>query len=114
MANSGLPYPIRVTGDTIGEVELPGVPLGSFYGIGYDEASYPIAAGDVYVFCSDGVSEAMNAKSEEFTSARLKAVVWESRSRGAREIAQAISAAVDEHRAGAPPNDDMTIVVVKT
>jgi sigma-B regulation protein RsbU (phosphoserine phosphatase) len=114
MANSGLPYPIRVTGDTIGEVELPGLPLGSFYGIGYDEVSYPIAAGDVFVFCSDGVSEAMNAKGEEFTATRLKAVVWESRGLSAREIAEAISTAVDEHRAGAPPNDDMTIVVVKT
>ena len=114
IANSGLPYPIRLIGERAEQVELPGVPLGSFFGVSYDEVTYPIAAGDVYVFCSDGVSEAMNGRSEEFTPERLKAVVEASRGLQAREIVEAISAAVDTHRAGAAPNDDTTIVVVKT
>jgi len=114
MANSGLPYPLRLSGETLEWIELPGVPLGSFYGVTYDQASFPIKPGDVFVFCSDGVSEAMNASHEEFTAERLKAVVAESREGSARDIVGAIAGAVDRHRAGAPPNDDMTIVVVKT
>ena len=31
-------------------IELPGVPLGSFFGITYDEVSLPLEAGDVFVF----------------------------------------------------------------
>ncbi len=114
MANSGLPYPLRATGETLEQIELPGVPLGSFYGVTYDEVSLPIRQGDVFVFCSDGVWEAMNEAGEEFTATRVKAVVGESRGKSAREIVNAIAAAVEAHRAGAPPNDDMTIVVVKT
>lgn len=114
MANSGLPYPLRATGETLEQIELPGVPLGSFYGVTYDEVSLPIRQGDVFVFCSDGVWEAMNEAGEEFTATRVKAVVGESRGKSAREIVNAIAAAVEAHRAGAPPSDDMTIVVVKT
>jgi len=40
MANSGLPYPIRGNLDTVSQVELPGVPLGSFAGSSYDEATF--------------------------------------------------------------------------
>ncbi len=61
LANSGVPYPIRASGDTVAPIELPGVPLGSFFGVTYDEVTFPLASGDVFVFCSDGVSEAMNS-----------------------------------------------------
>ena len=113
LANSGLPYPVRVSGTGAGLIELPGVPLGSFFGVTYDELSYPLTPGDVFVFCSDGVSEAMNSHGEEFSSARLTEVVQASRQLPAAEIVKAIFRAVDEHRAGFPPNDDTTVVAVK-
>ena len=113
MANSGLPYPIRATADGCEQIQLPGVPLGSFFGVTYDEVSFPLAPNDLYVFCSDGVFEAMNEKGEEFTAARLIQVVRSARQRSANEVVQAITQAVLEHRAGFPPNDDMTIVAVK-
>jgi sigma-B regulation protein RsbU (phosphoserine phosphatase) len=89
------------------------VPLGAFVGVTYNELSYPVQSGDVYVFCSDGVSEAMNAKGEEFTSPRLVDVVKSVRHLPAADIVEAIVSAVNEHRAGAPPNDDTTVVAVK-
>src|SRR5216684_1014807 len=46
MANSGLPYPIRCSGESVSQIELPGVPLGSFAGSTYDEVSFDLAAGD--------------------------------------------------------------------
>ena len=113
MANSGLPYPVRASGDLVEQIRLPGVPLGSFNGVTYDEASYALATGDVYVFCSDGVFEAMNTRSEEFGAERLVEVVRASRHLTADEIALAIEAAVGAHRDGCPPNDDMTIVVLR-
>ena len=41
ISNSGLPYPIHCSGDQCGQIELPGVPLGSFSGVTYDEATVP-------------------------------------------------------------------------
>jgi sigma-B regulation protein RsbU (phosphoserine phosphatase) len=113
MANSGVPYPVRVSGEICEQIELPGVPLGSFFGVTYDEVTLPLANGDLFVFCSDGVSEAMTREGEEFGAERLLEVVRRTRHETAREIVQAIAAAVDDHRAGFPSNDDTTIVALK-
>ncbi len=113
MANSGLPYPIRCSGDRVEQVELPGVPLGSFAGSTYDEVTFDLAAGDLFVFCSDGVFEANDAIGREFGAARLLKVVTEKRHAQAREIVDAIFDAVQEFRGDTPPNDDMTAVALR-
>jgi serine phosphatase RsbU (regulator of sigma subunit) len=113
MANSGLPYPIRCTAEGCAQVDLPGVPLGAFAGTTYDEATYSLAQGDVFVICSDGISEAMNEDGEEFTSSRLIAVVERTRTSSAKAIADAIFEAVEAFRGEAIQNDDMTAVAIK-
>jgi len=113
LANSGLPYPIRASGSTVSQIELPGVPLGAFQGSTYDELTFALHAGDMFVFCSDGVSEAMNEAGQEFSTERLMAVVERSRHLSAADTVAAIFAAVEEFRAGAAANDDTTAVVVK-
>jgi sigma-B regulation protein RsbU (phosphoserine phosphatase) len=113
VANSGVPYPIRANAESCAQIELPGVPLGSFNGTSYDEVSLPLNAGDLFVFCSDGVYEAMTETGEEFGTARLLEVVARSREMTPPDIVLAIKVAVEEHRAGFPANDDMTIVAVK-
>jgi phosphoserine phosphatase RsbU/P len=113
MANSGLPYPVRCSAEGCGQIELPGVPLGSFAGSTYDEMTFSLQAGEVYVFCTDGVFEAMNSLSQEFTAARLVDVVGSARDLPAARIVAAIFQAVAEWRGDTPPNDDMTAVVVK-
>ena len=90
------------------------MPLGSFQGTTYDEVTLALHPGDVFVFYSDGVSEAMNDAGGEFTSERIIEVVNSiRRSCPAAKIVEALVAAVEEWRAGAPPNDDMTAVVLK-
>ena len=113
LSNSGLPYPIHCSGDSCGQVELPGVPLGSFPGVTYDEVTVPLKAGDVFVFCTDGISEAMNESGEEFGSPRLAEIVRATRAQTARGIVDAIFDAVIAFRGTAPQNDDMTAVAVK-
>ncbi len=113
LANSGLPYPIRCSGDAITQIEIPGVPLGLFAGSTYDEVSYELAAGDVFIFCSDGVYDANDARGREFGLDRLLAVVTEVRQKTSREIVDAIFAAVKEFRGDAAPNDDTTAVAVR-
>jgi phosphoserine phosphatase RsbU/P len=113
LANSGLPYPIRCSAEGCAQVELPGVPLGSFQGSTYDEVTYALHAGDVFVFCTDGVFEAMNADGQEFTAERLLQVVGASRDLPANAIVDAIFKAVADWRGDTPPNDDMTAVAIR-
>ena len=113
MSNSGLPYPVRCSTDGCAQIELPGVPLGSFPGTIYDELTLALHPGDVFVFCSDGVFEAMNGAWQEFTAERLIAVTERTREQPAQRIVDAIFEAVREWRGSAQPNDDMTAVVVK-
>jgi sigma-B regulation protein RsbU (phosphoserine phosphatase) len=113
LANSGLPYPIRATAEGVSQIELPGVPLGSFHGSTYDEISMALHAGDLFVLCSDGVFEAMNVNGEEFGAARLLAVVERVRPLAPRAVVDEIFAAVEAFREGAAPNDDMTAVAVR-
>ena len=113
LANSGLPYPIRCSVEGCAQIELPGVPLGSFNGSTYDEVSFALHAGDLFVFCTDGVYEAMDARGHEFTTARLLDVVGAHRHEPAARMVEAIFAAVQEWRGETPPNDDMTAVAVR-
>jgi len=113
LANSGLPYPIRCSEDECAPVEIAGVPLGSFAGSTYDEVTFGLHAGDSFIFCTDGVFEAMNGGGDEFGAARLVEVVRQARGLPSREIVDRIFAAVEAFRGGEPPNDDMTAVAVR-
>jgi sigma-B regulation protein RsbU (phosphoserine phosphatase) len=113
LSNSGLPYPIRCSGDECGPIELAGVPLGSFGGSAYDEVSFDLLAGDLFVFCTDGVFEAMNGDGGEFGSARLIDTVRQVRDRPSKDIVDRIFADVQTFRGGEPPNDDMTAVAIR-
>ena len=101
MANSGLPYPIRCRPEATeageaaapGRSSSPGVPLGSFPGSSYDEAVFDLAAGDLFVFCTDGVSEARDEQGEEYGAPRLLSQSSSRHRLGtAREIVDAIFA----------------------
>jgi len=113
MANSGLPYPVRCSDGRAEQITLPGVPLGSFAGSTYDEVSFDLAKGDLFVFCTDGVFEANDALGREFGAERLLEVIGAVRTSTAREIVDAIFSAVQEFRGETPPNDDMTAVALK-
>jgi sigma-B regulation protein RsbU (phosphoserine phosphatase) len=113
MSNSGLPYPIKCSEKTCGQIELPGVPLGSFPGVTYDEVVIPLERGDVFVFFTDGISETANDENEDFGTTRVSEVVHAHRGETARGIVDAVFAAASAVRGRAPQSDDMTVVAVK-
>jgi sigma-B regulation protein RsbU (phosphoserine phosphatase) len=112
-SNSGLPYPIRASGEDIAQINLPGVPLGSFGGSTYDEVSFDLATNDVFVFCSDGIYEAWNAAGEDFGADSIIKVVSQNRDKPAKEIVSAIFGAMQAFRGDAEQTDDQTTVVVR-
>ena len=113
MSNSGLPYPIRCTETACDQIALPGVPLGSFPDITYDEMTIPLARGDIFVFCTDGIFETMNADGVEFGARRVLEIVGAHRHETARALVDAIFDAATAFRGHAPQHDDMTAVAVK-
>lgn len=112
-ANSGLPYPVRFTNGKAAQIEMPGVPLGSFGGSTYDDVVVPLAPGDVFVLCSDGIFEAFDESGEEFGAWRVMEVVERLSSRSAKEIVSEIFSAVQAFSVDAEQSDDRTAVVVK-
>ena len=113
MANSGLPYTLKSTPDSCLPIELPGLPLGSFPGVSYDQIVLELSAGDIFVFCTDGIYETFNAADEEFGAERVAEIVQARRREPAAGIVQAIVEAVEGFRGDRPQGDDMTVVVVK-
>ena len=113
LANSGLPYVLRCTDAACSSIELPGLPLGSFPGVSYDQKVVELTPGDIYVFFTDGVSETFNAADEEFGTSRLEEIVHARRAEPAAAIVQSIVDAVDGFRGEQPQGDDLTVVVVK-
>ena len=79
----------------------------------YQQACVTLAAGDVLVGYTDGVSEAMNAADEEWGEERLMAAVWPNHAEAARTLIDRLLTAADAFVAGAPQHDDMTLLVVR-
>lgn len=115
MANSGLPYPIRCAADgsTSQQIELPGVPLGSFGTTSYDEIVLPANAGDVFVFCSDGIFETFSESGEELGAGPVAEIARAHRDRPAAEIVERIFERMSAFRGQAEQTDDQTAVVVR-
>lgn len=80
----------------------------------FDEGTAQFDAGDALILYTDGVSEAMNVQSEEFGEPRLQALAAASgEAAPAGEIVRTIISAVQQHAAGAPQSDDITLLVVR-
>jgi sigma-B regulation protein RsbU (phosphoserine phosphatase) len=70
-------------------------------------------SGDVLVFYSDGLTEAMNRNEEQFGEDRLVATLEGVDGLDAAAVRERILARVSTFLDGVPPQDDMTIVVVR-
>ena len=79
----------------------------------YTESRVKMEPGDTLVLYSDGVTEAVNRADEDFGEKRLAELVASLQDRPAREIVDAIHAAVARFTEGAPPADDITVVVAR-
>ena len=113
MSNSGLPFPVRASGDEIAQIELSGLPLGSFGSSTYDEVSFELHQNDIFVFCSDGIFETFNASDEEFGAEGIITAIRENRDKPSKEIVSAIFGAMQAFRGAGEQTDDQTVVVLR-
>ncbi|HZD30046.1 MAG TPA: GAF domain-containing SpoIIE family protein phosphatase [Candidatus Angelobacter sp.] len=113
VANSGLPRPLHFSDDKFHEIPVTGLPIGLFASADYDEVSLRAKAGDIFLFFSDGITDATSSKGNMFGRGRLEKVVRKNCHRSADEIAGAIFSAVADHAKNVEAFDDQTIVVFK-
>jgi len=78
-----------------------------------EEAEVRLVSGDVFLFFTDGLSEAMNESSELFGEGRLRGIIEQSDRLGSEEIKERILAEIRSFVGGAAQHDDMTLVVLK-
>jgi sigma-B regulation protein RsbU (phosphoserine phosphatase) len=78
-----------------------------------EEHTQPIAPGDVVVFYTDGVTEAMNAEGDLFGDGALARVVAAQQGRDAAGIRERVVREVKAFVGEAEPHDDMTLVVLR-
>jgi sigma-B regulation protein RsbU (phosphoserine phosphatase) len=90
--------------------ESVGVPIGVLENYPYDVLSRSIAPGETILFYTDGVSEAMNHKSELYGDKRVREFLRKSTG-SAADIGKALLTDVRAHANGRPQNDDITIMI---
>jgi sigma-B regulation protein RsbU (phosphoserine phosphatase) len=100
---------------TVTTIEAEGFPLGLFPKAEYEELTVATKPGDVIVFFSDGIVDALNAEGEMFGEERLAAVLRDHPSgcHSAQATVDAILAAVAAFQSGTAHFDDETLVVLR-
>lgn len=78
-----------------------------------DEVTYKLHSGDIWIFFSDGISEAMNELNEEFDVSRIVTEIKNGHHLSASELSDQIFKSLGDFLGEKKPHDDTTLVVVK-
>jgi len=114
-ANAGHNAAFLARGGKVLEIAPEGIALGlvpahQFY---VDELVVGLEAGDLLALYTDGVTEAMNAANEEYGDDRFKAALARAAGLPLERALQALLDDVKAFVAGAPPHDDITLVLLR-
>jgi sigma-B regulation protein RsbU (phosphoserine phosphatase) len=113
-ANAGHNPPLLLDASgNVKYIDRGGVPLGMFRDTRYYEYYLTIEPNDVLVLYTDGVTEALSPKGEEFGRQRLAESVKKSRSLSAKDLIAAVQKDVTNWTDGRGVSDDVTFFVVK-
>ena len=100
--------------DTFAELGGGGLPLGVAADAAYEQLQQTVKPGQIIAIGTDGIWETKNPQGEMFGKARLKDIIRVAARKSAREIIDAVTAALDDFRY--PENkksDDITLVIIK-
>ncbi|MGD9101632.1 MAG: PP2C family protein-serine/threonine phosphatase, partial [Anaerolineae bacterium] len=114
-ANAGhnLPLLFADGADQVTALEAEGMAMGVVAGIKLEQKTVQLKAGDLVLFYTDGVTDALNDEVQEFGLERLRRVVEAHRTEPAAAVVRAIDQAVSDFVGHTPQFDDLTLVVLK-
>lgn len=112
-ANGGGLAPWLLAGGRWTRLPMPrGLVVGALPGFAFESARARLAPGDALVLFSDGVTEARSPSGELFGEARMRSVLEDAGPSSASGLVERVRGAVSAFAAGAPPADDLTLLVV--
>lgn len=115
-SNAGHCHPrlLRASGNAIEKLEVKGgLPLGISDNGNFQQMSIRLNKGDILLFFTDGVMEAVNKSGEMFGEWRLDGILKDLSGKSAEEIKNTLLEDVLRFCEGVPLKDDLTIVVAK-
>ena len=113
-SNAGHDFPLLFSsGKMPSRLKTGGVVLGFVEAFPYSEAKITLNKGDLLVLYSDGITEAMNEREEEFGEQRLAQTIHEYIAEPAESIIDHILGNVRKHSATIAQLDDMTLLVIR-
>lgn len=92
--------------------EESGVPLGIMEDYPYESVEVKIEPGDVVIFYTDGINEAMNSDGVQLTTQKMLEEIKNSQAKTPQTIGEQIRKSVTRHTDGFPAIDDMCVVCV--
>ena len=114
--NAGHTPPVIGGGEHHGEFlkMIPNAPIGLWPGLEYKgEQIDSIKARALFLY-TGGLNEAENSQQDQFGDDRLLELLRNTRFDTARQVVETLSVAVGQHRNGAEPNDDLTMMCIRT
>lgn len=106
------PFLVRAEGK-VDHLKSTGLMVGAFDFASWEEQECTLAPGDVLVVYSDGVTEAQNPDQDEFGEKRLESVLVTNRKMQPEELISRLRDEIKTFAAGAPPSDDVTLLMLK-
>ncbi|MCC6344762.1 MAG: GAF domain-containing protein [Bryobacterales bacterium] len=118
MTNAGNTQPMICRGDEIIIPKVEGIPVGLLEDREYDEVVFAAEPCDVVLLFSDGVVDqqsgaAKGGELKDYGNKRLSRLLRKTRIKPPAEIVGAIFQDLDKFAAGAPINDDQSVIVMK-
>jgi len=107
------PYIKRNSGKLEQLDELHGPILGVLPDLTYSSDNTALAPGDMLVMYTDGITESMNARDEEYTDQRLADLLSESNAQMPNELTLEILEDVRSHQGDAEQSDDITLLAAQ-
>jgi sigma-B regulation protein RsbU (phosphoserine phosphatase) len=95
------------------ELTAKGIILGVTEEVSLEERRVHIRRGDILILYTDGVTEPINEKEEEFGEARLIEVIAGNSKKPCQELVKSIHTAVFDFAGRQPQFDDYTLIGVK-
>ncbi|MCA2004430.1 MAG: SpoIIE family protein phosphatase [Ignavibacterium sp.] len=112
--NAGHNPPILIRDNQIIRLSEGGIILGVMKTImPYNSNSIQLQSGDKIIMFTDGVSEAMNPYSEEFSENRLEQLALTTSNYPSGETLQKIKTEIEQFAQGAPQSDDLTMMIIR-
>jgi PAS domain S-box-containing protein len=112
--SAGHPGLIHLSQDSGAAVlENRGCPIGCFKDANHEECTVSLEPGDRLYLYSDGITEAVNSKEEEFDTQRLVSALEQSRDLALEDSIKSLMGSVREWCGDARPGDDISILAVE-